>query len=122
MDIKLKHTVKCVGCGEDRPCYIESHGLDRLRIDGLKCILDETNQTGYCWEEVSVDDVNIIKKESELLNTNSDDIDIGAVDVMCRDVLEYLFPNYRNHMTVKQYDNAMNALRSIAYRSPMYNK
>ena len=52
MDIKKLHFV-CCGCGKARPCYVEinheQRGFDDP-IEDLKCILDETNQTGYKWE------------------------------------------------------------------------
>lgn len=51
-----KRKFKCTGCGENRPCYIETnqefHALDYMLIDDLVCILDETNQTSYNWEEI----------------------------------------------------------------------
>lgn len=51
-----KRTFKCNGCGEARPCIIESNQesgiFDDLVIEGLKCVLDETNQTGYNWKEL----------------------------------------------------------------------
>lgn len=48
---------KCIGCGNGRPCFFESNqeksNIDFYdEIEGLKCILDETNQTSYNWEEV----------------------------------------------------------------------
>lgn len=48
---------KCNGCGEDRPCFVETNqeenslGID-FQIEELKCILDETNQTSYNWEQL----------------------------------------------------------------------
>ena len=55
---------KCTGCGDYRPCYLETNqepynnGLDddELFIEDLKCVLDSTNQTSYNWKEVKVDD------------------------------------------------------------------
>ena len=51
-----KRKFKCTGCGEDRPCYLESNQMptqfDYMQIDELKCVLDETNQTSYNWIEV----------------------------------------------------------------------
>jgi len=51
-----KRTFKCTGCGDDRPCYVESNQepnpiFDDLQIEDLKCVLDETNQTSYNWVE-----------------------------------------------------------------------
>ena len=52
----IKRKFKCTGCGEDRPCYIETNqeqtGFDYMVIDDLKCVLDETNQTSYNWVEM----------------------------------------------------------------------
>ena len=52
-----KRKFKCTECGEDRPCHLEinqepSPSWDVV-IDELKCVLDETNQTSYNWEEIS---------------------------------------------------------------------
>ena len=53
-----KRKFKCTGCGDDRPCFIESNQepnrvFDHSTVDDLKCILDETNQTSYNWEEIT---------------------------------------------------------------------
>jgi len=55
-----KRKLKCTGCGEDRPCYLEINqephysGSDDIDIisEDLKCVLDTTNQTSYNWEEI----------------------------------------------------------------------
>lgn len=51
---------KCTGCGEDRPCFVETNQEEvfpfgDMIVDDLKCILDETNQTSYNWEEQSAE-------------------------------------------------------------------
>lgn len=55
-----KKKYKCTGCGEDRPCYLETnrepHTLDYMQVHDLKCMLDETNQTGCNWREVKCSD------------------------------------------------------------------
>jgi len=60
-DIKTRK-YRCNGCGEDRPCYLttnqEPHTLDYMQIDDLKCVLDETNQTSYNWEEVQANEAD----------------------------------------------------------------
>jgi hypothetical protein len=43
---------------------------------------------------------------------------IELVEQRCKSVLKYLFPNYETEMTAKQYNNAMEALRSIAFGTP----
>ena len=43
---------------------------------------------------------------------------IEIVEQRCKSVLEYLFPNYEREMTARQYNNAMEALRSIAFGTP----
>jgi len=44
---------------------------------------------------------------------------IELVEQRCKSVLKYLFgPNYEREMTAKQYNNAMEALRSIAFGTP----
>ncbi len=59
MGIK-KRIFKCTGCGEKRPCFFErnqeAHELDGILFtsDNLKCIADETNATGYKWEEIDL--------------------------------------------------------------------
>lgn len=42
----------CYGCGNDRPCRVESNQETGRGdpIEDLKCILDETNKTSYNWE------------------------------------------------------------------------
>jgi hypothetical protein len=50
-----KRKYKCEGCGVDRPCYVETNQEPSnisIPIEDLKCILDETNQTGYNWKEL----------------------------------------------------------------------
>ncbi len=46
-------------------------------------------------------------------------LDKDLVEQRCKSVLEYLFPNYERQMTAKQYNNAMEALRSIAFGTPV---
>lgn len=41
------------------------------------------------------------------------------IEDRCKKVLEYLFPNYEREMTARQYNNAMEALKSIAYGTPV---
>lgn len=51
-----KRVYKCEGCGVSRPCYVETNqetSCISMPIEHLKCILDETNQTGYSWVEVA---------------------------------------------------------------------
>lgn len=53
----VKRKFKCTGCGIDRPCFIESNqepqSGDYMQVEDLKCVLDETNQTSYNWEEIN---------------------------------------------------------------------
>lgn len=48
---------KCTGCGEDRPCYIETNQektkFSQIDIEDLICVLDVTNQTSFNWIEVT---------------------------------------------------------------------
>lgn len=64
----------------------------------------------------------VLKNENsnEPLNPqlNSSSLDKDLVEQRCKSVLEYLFPNYEGQMTVKQYNNAMEVLRSIAFGTP----
>lgn len=51
-----KRKFKCNGCGDDRPCYVETNQEPSNICDAqedLICILDITNQTSYCWEEIT---------------------------------------------------------------------
>ena len=53
--VKIK--LKCTGCGEDRPCYLETNQEKDVIafydiIEDLKCVLDSTNQTSYNWVEI----------------------------------------------------------------------
>jgi hypothetical protein len=68
-----------------------------------------------------------MKLENENLNeVETPQLNIGAVsgssieivEERCKSVLEYLFPNYEIEMTARQYNNAMEALRSIAFGTP----
>jgi len=54
-------TFKCTGCGEDRPCFLETNQepnpldeIENLFTEDLKCVLDSTNQTSYNWKEVPI--------------------------------------------------------------------
>lgn len=52
----IKRKFKCNGCGEERPCFVESNQEDDNRgwddiADELNCILDETNQSTN-WKEI----------------------------------------------------------------------
>jgi hypothetical protein len=54
-----KRTFKCTGCGESRPCILETNQEQHPQYDDedlftedLKCVLDSTNQTSYNWTEV----------------------------------------------------------------------
>ncbi len=53
-----KRKFKCKGCGDERPCYVETNqevnSICDVRED-LICILDATNQTSYYWEELTQD-------------------------------------------------------------------
>ena len=55
-----KRKFKCNGCGDDRPCFVETNQeigpFEDMLIDYFKCILDETNQTSYNWVELNSDD------------------------------------------------------------------
>jgi hypothetical protein len=68
-----------------------------------------------------------MKLENENLNeVETPQLNIGAVsgssieivEERCKSVLEYLFPNYEIEMTARQYNNAMEALRSISFGTP----
>ena len=55
-----KRKFKCTGCGEDRPCFLETNqepnpldAIEDLFTEDLKCVLDSTNQTSYNWKEVT---------------------------------------------------------------------
>lgn len=53
-DIKTRK-FKCNGCGEKRPCHLEvteQDYYDHDMLDNLKCVVDETNQTGFNWVEL----------------------------------------------------------------------
>lgn len=55
----VKRKFKCTGCGEERPCILETNKephelMDEMLIDDLKCVLDSTNQTSYNWKELTL--------------------------------------------------------------------
>ena len=51
-----KRKFKCTGCGEDRPCILETNQEIAPDFDDitneLRCVLDSTNQTSYNWKEI----------------------------------------------------------------------
>jgi hypothetical protein len=50
-----RRVYKCVGCGDDRPCFVEinqENVIVSLPTEDLRCILDETNQTSFRWERL----------------------------------------------------------------------
>lgn len=50
-----KRKYKCDGCGPDRLCFVETNQEPSnisYPVEDLRCILDETNQTSYRWEEI----------------------------------------------------------------------
>lgn len=49
-----------------------------------------------------------MKQQVEMLNKN-------LVDERCKSVLDYLIPGAGTLMSAKQYNNAIEALRTIAY-------
>ena len=63
-EIKTRKYV-CMGCGKDRPCFVETNQEDSefryFEIEELKCILDSTNQTSYNWEQ----------KQDEMMKTET---------------------------------------------------
>lgn len=57
---KITRKFKCTGCGDDRPCFLEtnqeqhlSSEMNDLFTEDLKCVLDSTNQTSYNWKEIT---------------------------------------------------------------------
>jgi hypothetical protein len=46
------------------------------------------------------------------------EIEKELLDERCKTVLKYFFPNYENLMSARQFNNAMEALRSIALGTP----
>ena len=84
-----KMMYKCEGCGVDRPCVVETNQEPcpvSYPIEDLKCILDETNQTGFLWKHVSpaetkalqddrdnlANDVVILRQAFKIQETNLD--------------------------------------------------
>lgn len=68
-DIKTRK-FKCTGCGEDRPCYLETNKessiFDLYTEDKLTCVLDVTNRTGFNWEEVEANGATTGEKQCNL--------------------------------------------------------
>ena len=58
----VKTKFKCNGCGEDRPCFLETNQekspFDYQKVEELKCVLDDTNQTSYNWTVVDIEEVS----------------------------------------------------------------
>lgn len=59
------------------------------------------------------------KPQLNIPTVSGSSLDKDLVEQRCKSVLEYLFPNYERQMTTKQYNNAMEALRSIAFGTPV---
>ena len=71
---------------------------------------------------MKLENKNIEQTQNPQLNigaVSGSSIDKDLVEQRCKSVLEYLFPNYERQMTTKQYNNAMEALRSIALGTPI---
>ena len=55
-----KRKYKCNGCGEERPCYLETNqeysDFRYLDIEEFVCVMDSTNQTSYNWVEIEPQD------------------------------------------------------------------
>ena len=67
---------------------------------------------------MNIEEQNLDKPQKPQLNIGAvSGSSIEIVEERCKSVLEYLFPNYEK-MTARQYNNAMEALRSIAFGSP----
>jgi hypothetical protein len=56
MEAITKKKYQCDGCGNDRPCVVETNQHNTTRryfeIEELKCVLDETNES-YSWDEMT---------------------------------------------------------------------
>lgn len=71
---------KCVGCGPARPCYVETNqepSTISCFKEELKCILDETNQTGYQWEYD--EEVDAMTADEAIAACRAHDKRIGSV-------------------------------------------
>ena len=57
----MKRTFKCTGCGNARPCILETNQETNPMsdIEDLSCVLDNTNQTSFNWKEIVN---NVIKR------------------------------------------------------------
>lgn len=63
----INRKFKCTGCGEARPCYLETtQEKDEIAFfdatEHLTCVLDKTNQTSYNWQEI---EANVDNKDHE---------------------------------------------------------
>ena len=68
---------------------------------------------------MKIEEQNLNEAENPQLNIGAvSGSSIEIVEERCKSVLEYLFPNYEREMTARQYNNAMEALRSIAFGTP----
>lgn len=64
-----------------------------------------------------------MNNEQNLNNPQSQQLNIAGVsgsviEDRCKSVLKYLIPDYETAMSAKQYNNAMEALKSIYYGVP----
>ena len=96
-DIKARK-FKCTGCGEDRPCYLETNRessiMDVYTEDTLKCVLDETNHTSYNWVEVQANGITtgaeqcnlpvVMPRISHFIDENGTTVDLNAEGVNVR--------------------------------------
>jgi len=51
----VKMKFKCIGCGEGRPCYVETNAAEspwnEKILESLICVMDDTNSS-FDWSEV----------------------------------------------------------------------
>ena len=73
-------------------------------------------------DKTKIEEKNLNEPQNPQLNigaVSGSSLDNDLVEQRCKSVLEYLFPNYERQMTAKQYNNAIEALRSIAFGTPV---
>lgn len=100
----INRKFKCTGCGEGRPCYLETSQEKGViafydHTEDLKCVLDETNQTSFNWVEVEANDSKTSSSNCNIPHVSHrawsvDEIVEELKDIDAFDAAKYFFDKY----------------------------
>mgnify|MGYP006101127423 CR=1 FL=1 len=86
---------------------IENELLDKIKE---AIVLNDTEFAISLIRDYGCNMIERGKKLSPVLRKNQD---METLEVKCKEVLKYLYPGYESEMNAGQYNNAMDALKSI---------